>query len=68
MGQGDRGGDGALAAARDAEKWSGVVANPVPTHPAEGEKEHQMISARCDANEGYDGWQDAPCCGTMSPG
>jgi hypothetical protein len=43
-----------IAAARDAEKWPGVVANPVATTDGEAEKPHEEAPASLDAHEGYD--------------
>jgi integrase len=43
-----------IAAARDAEKWSGVVANPVATDAMEGEKEHESAPATDWATEASD--------------
>jgi hypothetical protein len=43
-----------FAAARDAEKWSGVVANPVASPQDEAEKSHEQTPASYDAHEGYD--------------
>jgi hypothetical protein len=43
-----------IAAARDAEKWADVVANPVATEPSDAEKQDEQTPASDDAHEGYD--------------
>jgi hypothetical protein len=45
---------GRIAAARDAEKWSGVIPNPVATEAGATEKEHENTRASYDLSEGYD--------------